>query len=68
MKPKSSDFQVILWPVFGEAGCVKDGESVEGWMITLWKPKFSFMRATGNIARIYKWFLVLGYLEIRRWR
>jgi hypothetical protein len=67
MKGKSGHFQVILWPVFESSGCVKDMKDVEGWMFTIWKPKFSFGRATGNIARIYKWFLVLGYLEIRRW-
>jgi hypothetical protein len=67
MKGKRGHFQLILWPVFSDCGCVNDELETEGWLITFWKPKFSFGRATGNIARIYKWFLCLGYLEIRRW-
>ena len=67
--------QFIAWPIVQSVKTESSDDEADGWTFTFWKPCF-LIRYKGhskynfptNIWRIYRWIIVLGYLEVRRFR
>ena len=72
--PRIPNFQFIWWPFIQSVRTESaDGDDAKGWTFTVWQPYF-FRRHLGHekyksrIWFTYHWVVVIGYLEIRRWR
>jgi hypothetical protein len=71
MAGKIPRLQFIWWPFVSSCGMESYDDEARGREFHVWYPYFDFRRLSPNttsLGRIYAWSLVLGYLEVRRWR
>jgi hypothetical protein len=62
--------QFVWWPFVYSYSMESNDDEATGRVFEVWRPCFRFSRLKENtsLSKIYAWSLVLGYLEVRRWR